>query len=96
MPVPVSMLTRCVVVAGAAVVEQSAREKKQAQLALSEGTRPRLKNELMHITSAGAIFQDVRRPSWKNEPPSFKIVSAILSAQGLRVCLTGRNPIGRM
>ncbi|HEX4631376.1 MAG TPA: hypothetical protein VH188_10460 [Chthoniobacterales bacterium] len=52
---PVPMLTRCVVVAGAAVVEQSAPEKKQAQLALSEGTRPRLKNEFMHITFAGAL-----------------------------------------
>jgi hypothetical protein len=51
---PVPMLTRCVVVACAAVVEYSAGEKKQEH-AFSEGTRPRVKNEFMHITSAGAI-----------------------------------------
>jgi len=66
--VPVAMLTRCVVVAGAAVVKQSAREKKQAQFARSEGMRPRLKNEFMHITPAGAIIHVVRRLPGRMNP----------------------------
>jgi len=60
-PMPVAMLTRCIVVAGAAVVKQSTREKKQCQSVLSEARAAfplRIKNVFMHIT--------VARSDWPN------------------------------
>jgi hypothetical protein len=70
-PVPVVMLMRCIVVAGAAPVKQSAREKNESQSALSGERFPsrelgrafslRAKNVFMHITIERAIDQDPPR-----------------------------------
>lgn len=59
---PVVMLTRCIVIAGAAEIKESAPEKKQSHFALSEERSAsresrtvfplRIKNVFMHITIA--------------------------------------------
>ena len=57
---PVMMLTRCIVVAGATTGKQSAREKKQRQSVLPvtrTGFALRIKNVFMHIQLPGVTAQ---------------------------------------
>ncbi len=85
---PVAMLTRCIVIACAPEVKQSAREKNQSHSPLSEEKIPsrdartafplRVTNVFMHIKNGPVINPHPPVPSCKNEPPRAKMVSAIL------------------
>jgi hypothetical protein len=95
---PVVMLMRCIVVAGAAAVEQSAREKNLSQSALPEKRFPsrasrrtfslRIKNVFMHIPIEGGDRSNPAShlPSEMNPsaPKWFRNSFSATAAPGLR------------